>query len=97
MYIFNITFVVEPSAEAKWGEILEREFIPQLGDCRTVFCRVLSEHHTGHYTFSLQVDCQTIGDYQAVNEKLQEVWGDKYKATFGEQVLYFATLMKRLN
>lgn len=96
MYIFNITFVVEPTADEAWSARLHSDFLPNLGGRKTVLCRVLSEHHEGHFTYSLQVECDTMDDYKELKQSVDTVWGESCKTLFGEQVLHFDTLMKKI-
>ncbi len=96
MYIYNITFVVEPDVENVWFERLQSEFLPLIVAYKKTLCRVLSERHEGNFTFSLQLECQQVGDYGKLNELTNKVWGKECQSLFGEKILYFATLMKKL-
>ncbi len=95
MYIFNITFVVEPKVENEWQELLKKEFLPQLGGRATSFFRVLGQHYAGHFSYSLQINCDTMKDYSEIDAVVQSVWGESCAARFGEQVMHFATLLKQ--
>lgn len=96
MYIFNITFIVEPAVDKAWGDRLRSDFLPLVGARQTVLCRVLSEHHEGHSTYSLQVGCAAMEDYNEVKQSVEEVWGESCRELFAEQIMYFATLMKKM-
>ncbi len=93
MYILSITFVVEPYADSNWRVYFRDEVDPLIKDKKTTLCRVLSEHHNGHFTYSLQVQLDDLTDYNTIKEG---VANSLLKMNFGESILHFSTLMKEI-
>ncbi len=92
MYILSVTFVVEPTAEARFREVFGQRVRPLLEGRRVTTCRVLSEKHEGHFTFSMQIDIEALSDFSALRNSISEIWAAE---GFGEDVLWFSTLLKR--
>ncbi|MEG1608024.1 MAG: DUF4286 family protein [Mucinivorans sp.] len=99
MYIINTTFVVEPSAHGRWYEFFLQKFVPLCraeGFSELTFTRVLHEDTQGHYTYSLQVAVDSIPEYQRFVAEIMTDYGSTVLSVFGEQVLHFTTLLKRI-
>ncbi len=56
------------------------------------WCRVLSEQHEGHFTYSLQIHIDSLANYNMLKESVQN---SLLKYNFGEMVLHFTTLLKK--
>ena len=91
MYIVNTSFMVEPSVHDRWLKFVTEKYIPALrarGFGKVVFTRVLSVEAEDHFTYSLQVnadDMELFAEYAATAGAL-----------FGQRVLWFNSLMKRV-
>lgn len=96
MYILSTTFVVEPSAHAQWYEFFTSKYLTTLADRRVVFCRVLTSEGDKHYTYSLQVDVEDILDYQTFETESIGSCMEFCAEMFGERVLHFSTLLKKI-
>ncbi len=93
MYIFSVTFVVEPQAEEQWRDFFSGAIRPIVGSRSLTLCRVLSEHHEGHFTFSLQIEIEDMVEY---GEAKGEIFTAVEQAGFcNNEVLCFDTLLRR--
>ncbi|MEG2479152.1 MAG: DUF4286 family protein [Mucinivorans sp.] len=66
------------------------------GFSELTFTRVLHEDTQGHYTYSLQVAVDSIPEYQRFVAEIMTDYGSTVLSVFGEQVLHFTTLLKRI-
>ncbi|MEG0032981.1 MAG: DUF4286 family protein [Mucinivorans sp.] len=96
MYIVSTTFVVEPSVHGQWYEFFTTKYIPTLAASRVVFTRVLNETSDGHYTYSLQVEVPDIAQYQTYKSTQLAECLEFCASMFGEKVLHFTTLLKKI-
>lgn len=102
MYIVNTTFIVEPAVHDRWYDFFHRRFVPYLlgagfGERRLLFTRVLTDHGEPHYTYSLQVDLPDTAEYQRFMDEIMGEYAALSGPLFGEQALYFVTLLKRID
>ncbi len=84
--------MVEPKSEERFREVYRVGVRPLLDGRRTTTCRVLSEKHEGHFTFSLQVELDSLLEFSELRASISEVLSAE---SFGEEVLWFSTLLKR--
>ncbi|MFI3288376.1 MAG: hypothetical protein R3Y61_07875 [Rikenellaceae bacterium] len=92
MYILSVTYVVEPTSDTHFRVYFRDEIRPMVEGREITLCRVLSERHEGHFTYSLQIPIENMSDYSVVKEAIEK---GLIKYNFGESVLHLATLMKR--
>lgn len=92
MYILSVTFVVEPAAQSNFRVYLRDEIKPMVDGYEIKWCRVLSEKHEGHFTYSLQIELESLANYNMLKDSVQS---SLLKYNFGEMVLHFTTLLKQ--
>ena len=99
MYIVGTSFMVEDRVHQAWLESVRGLYIPALKEAgydRLTFTRVISAEPTGAFTYSLQVAVPDMEAYRQVNEQLMARYGKTLRERFGEQVLWFTSLLKRV-
>lgn len=99
MYIVNTTFVVAPEAQQLWLDILKNKYVPFLrerGYTSLVFSRVISAEAVDQLTYSLQTEVEDIPAYQTLTGEIFEEYRRIADPLFGDKVLWFTTLMKKL-
>ncbi|MDR2885323.1 MAG: DUF4286 family protein [Rikenellaceae bacterium] len=99
MYRLNISFAVEPDAVTAWTDLMRGKFIPYLrenGFQRLALSRVLTEHHDGHFTFSLLMELDDVAAYRRVTEELWDEYAQMNEMMFGTDVVWFMSLMKEI-
>ncbi len=93
MYLYAVTFVVEPRCDADFREWLSA-IVPQLAQNSSYKTyRILDERHQGHFSYSLQLEVESLTAYNSVKNEL-EAQNEALHSEFGEGVLLFATLLK---
>ncbi len=83
-----------------WLGVMRDGFLPYLasqGFSRVAFSRVLHEQGEGHFTFSLLVEIDSLDDYRRFTGPVWEEYVALAAGAFGEQVLWFITLMKEVD
>ena len=91
--------MVEYAVHARWLEMIKKNFLPfvrENGYGDLVFTRVLSNDSQGEFTYSLQVHIEDMGKYNDFTERVMEEYLAVYPAVFGEKVLHFSTLLKKI-
>ena len=99
MYIVNTTFVVAPEAQQMWLDILKEKYIPFLrerGYTSLVFSRIVSVEAVDEFTYSLQAEVEDIPAYQTLTGEIFEEYRRIADPLFGDKVLWFTTLMKKM-
>ncbi len=99
MYIVNTTFVVAPETQQLWLDIIKDKYVPFLrerGYTSLVFSRVISAEAVDQFTYSLQTEVEDIPSYQALTGEIFEEYRRIADPLFGDKVLWFTTLMKKL-
>lgn len=99
MYIINTTFVVAPEVQQMWLGILKEKYIPFLrerGYTSLVFSRIISVEAVDQFTYSLQVEVEDIPAYQTLTGEIFEEYWRIADPLFGDKVLWFTTLMKKM-
>lgn len=99
MYIVNTSFVIEPAAHGRWYDFFTEKFIPfcrAQGFDNMTFTRVMHQKSDGHYTYSLQIHVNDIEQYQQFLQIALGEYSTTVSALFGEQVLHFTTLLKKI-
>ncbi|MDD3108117.1 MAG: DUF4286 family protein [Alistipes sp.] len=99
MYIVNTSFMVDPSVHDCWMESLRKHYLPLLQQeafGRVTFTRVLSAGPEDHYTYSLQIEVDTISQYKHLTEELLTDYTQILQTLFADRVLWFNSLMKQI-
>lgn len=100
MYIINTTFVIEPPIHGQWYELLTDKYIPFLrrtGFDKLLLTRILNEEKTPHYTYSLQVEVDSIAHYQRFMSEAMGEYNAISGPIFGESALHLNTLLKKID
>ena len=100
MYLTNTTFVVEPSVQTQWLDIIKKHYLPLLeksGYELASFSRVISAEAVDHFTYSILVNLPDMASYKALTENLFPEYLTIADPLFGSQVLWFTTLMKKID
>ena len=93
MYIVNTSFMVEPSVHDRWLKFVTEKYIPALrarGFGKVVFTRVLSVDAED------QVNADDMEAYRLIVDELFAEYAATAGALFGQRVLWFNSLMKRV-
>lgn len=91
--------MVEGRVHQAWLESLRGLYIPALKEAgydRLTFTRVISAEPTGAFTYSLQVAVPDMEACRKVSGQLLARYGETLRERFGEQVLWFTSLLKRV-
>lgn len=103
MYIVNTTFLVDGSIHSAWLELVKGKFLPYLQKQKEeqqpqiVFTRLLSQECQEAFTYSIQF---SVSDMEGYNRYMQELFPEYLEIAtplFGEKVLYFTSLLKRVD
>ena len=100
MYMTNISFAVAPEVQEKWLDIIKKDFIPflnQNGFASVTLSRVVSIKAEDHFTYSLLTDVPDMKAYQRLTGELFDEYVRIATPLFGSQVVWFTSLMKKLN
>lgn len=99
MYILNTSFMVDYDVHTLWLDQFRRRFIPFLREAGfndLVFTKVMTNESEGHFTYSLQVALPDLARYQEFNEQIMAEYAAIASPVFGEKVLWFSSLLKRM-
>ncbi|WP_418916067.1 DUF4286 family protein, partial [Alistipes ihumii] len=83
----------------RWLKFVTEKYIPALrarGFGKVVFTRVLSVDAEDHFTYSLQVNADDMEAYRLIVDELFAEYAATVGALFGQRVLWFNSLMKRV-
>ena len=87
------------SVHDRWLKFVTEKYIPALrarGFGKVVFTRVLSVDAEDHFTYSLQVNADDMEAYRLIVDELFAEYAATVGALFGQRVLWFNSLMKRV-
>ena len=99
MYIVNTTFIVEATAQDAWLNIINNMYIPFIksSDFEDItFTRVISIEATTEFTYSIQVGVSDMEKYKFFMERVMVEYSTITSPIFGEKIVWFTSLMKRL-
>ena len=98
MYIFNTTFLVSDRLYGVWYKWLQEEHIPFMLDSgffkNPQLAKVLLVEPSDGTSFSLQFHVEDMDTLHTWNEKNEEHFAHQVKNKFGEEVLFFSTVME---
>lgn len=96
MYRVNTSFVVDGRVHDPWLGIMGQyvDFVRKNGYPNAVLSRVLSIEAADHFTYSLLVEIETVGEYKTLTEEIFSEYTTIAEPLFGSQVLWFNSLMK---
>ena len=99
MYILNTSFMVEYDVHDHWLDSFRNRFLPFLreaGFTELIFTKVISNDNEGHYTYSLQIPMTDLSRYEEFNCEIMGEYGATYRPVYGEKVLWFGSLLKKV-
>lgn len=99
MYIVNTSFTVDHTVHARWLELIAGQYFPFLrenGYAEFVFTRVISAEASDHFIYSLQVPVPDLEQYRRLTGEIFREYEQIAGPVFGERVLWFTSLMKRV-
>ena len=100
MYILNISFMVDYDVHDHWLDSFRNRFLPHLrqaGFAEPVFTKVISNESDGHFTYSLQIPMPDLERYKELTEEIMGDYGNTYFPVYGEKVLWFVSLLKKVD
>ena len=99
MYILNTSFMVDYDIHAHWLDTFRNRFLPFLQEAgfdEPVFTKVISNDNEGHFTYSLQIPLADLSRYKEYTEEIMREYAETYSPVYGEKVLWFMSLMKKM-
>lgn len=100
MYVYNITFNIEPNVIENWKIWFEEVFVIEVKNAnfheRLEAFEVLSQHNTGH-TFTLQLYINNNPSFSQFETKRLPILKEELQKLFGEKVLVFESVLKNLS
>ena len=99
MYILNTTFVVDPSQQDAWLDVIKNIYIPYLneeGFVDITFTRIISIEPVKQFTYSLQVGVEDMGKYKLLTESVFQKYEVVASPMFGDRVVWFTSFMKKI-
>ncbi|MFN8438382.1 MAG: DUF4286 family protein [Cytophagales bacterium] len=100
MIVYNTTFNVAPNYEIPFLEFLEQEYILDSLNTKLLhtpkFMRLLGNIPDEGSTYSLQFNCNDIESYLKFEENFAGELQDGISAKFGENVLFFCSVLEVL-
>lgn len=99
MYIVTTSFIVNYSVHQQWIDFV-KPYLASLRDKgyeEITFTKVLSNDHSGSATYSLQIGLVDLGKYEELTGDLLAGCFDLARKMFGEDVMWFTSLLKRID
>lgn len=100
MYVYNITFNIEPKVLDNWKIWFEEIFVLEIQKAqfheKLEAFEVLSQHNSGH-TFTLQLYIKENSAFSQFEIKRLPVLREEAQKIFGEKVLIFESILKNLS
>ncbi|MFV0237777.1 MAG: DUF4286 family protein [Flavobacteriales bacterium] len=100
MYVYNITFNIEPSVLENWKIWFEEVFVLEIQKAqfheKLEAFEVLSKHNSGHtFTLQLYIKDHTVFSRFEINQL--PVLKEEIRKIFEEKVLLFESILKNLS
>jgi hypothetical protein len=99
MYILNTSFMVDYDVHDHWLGAFRNHFLPflrQEGFGEPLFTRVVSNDAEGHFTYSLQLSLPDLSRYKEYTEVILADYAATVTPVYGEKVLWFVSLLKKV-
>ncbi len=99
MYILNTSFMVDYDVHDRWLSTFRDRFLPFLresGFDGLIFTRVVSNDSEGHFTYSLQIPLADLSRHKEYTEEILADYAATIGPAFGEKVLWFVSLLKKV-
>ncbi|WP_066630131.1 DUF4286 family protein [Labilibacter marinus] len=99
MFVFNTTFVIAPAKFNQWEKWLKGTYKPLIKTvvpkCEVGIYEVMTAEEQKERTVSVQWKVSTPDDLEIINKQSPVVLG-QMSSEFGQDVLYFSTILKSL-
>lgn len=99
MYIVNTSFIVDHAVHDRWFDFI-KAYLPALreqGYGEMVFTKAITNDPPGSATYSLQVPVEDMEQFGILTGQVLSECFESIKKMFGEDVLWFITLLKRVD
>ncbi len=100
MYVYNITFNIEPNVLENWKIWFEEVFVLEIQNAsfheKLEAFEVLSKHNSGH-TFTLQLYIKNHPAFSKFESNRLPILKEEASKIFGEKVLIFESILKNLS
>lgn len=100
MIILNTTYCVPETMFHKWNSWLREIYIPQMMETgyftEPRVCKILNPAEDSENSYSVQFSTENEENLLAWNEKFGEAFKNNFTITFGNEVLYFSTILEVL-
>lgn len=100
MYVYNITFNIEPQVLDNWKIWFEEVFVLEIQNAqfhkKLEAFEVLSQHQSGH-TFTLQLYIENHTAFSQFEKNRLPILKEELSKIFGEKVLVFESILKNLS
>ncbi len=100
MIIFNTTYCVPEAVFRKWNTWLQEIYIPRMLETGYFFeprvCKILNPAQDSESSYSVQFSTESEERLLAWNKEFGEEFKNSFTITFGNEVLYFSTLLEVL-
>ncbi|MFV0531654.1 MAG: DUF4286 family protein [Flavobacteriales bacterium] len=100
MYVYNITFNIEPQVLENWKIWFEEVFVLEIQNAqfheKLEAFEVLSKHNSGH-TFTLQLYIKQPASFSHFEKKRLPILKAELQKIFGDKVLTFESILKNLS
>ena len=101
MFVYNITFNVEPPIESEWLKWMKNEHILDILGTQHFtehrLLRLINEHpDASGTTYAVQFTATNIAHVQQYLSNQGTILQDELRAKFGEKVLSFTTLLEEI-
>ncbi|MDR1699320.1 MAG: DUF4286 family protein [Prevotellaceae bacterium] len=100
MIIFNTTYCVPETIFGKWNTWLQEIYIPRMLETGYFIeprvCKILNPAEDSDHSYSVQFSTENEESLLAWNEEFGEEFKNNFTGTFGNEVLYFSTLLEVL-
>jgi len=100
MYVYNISFQIEPAQQAQWEQWMKSKFIPMIA---STLCFVENKFYEINVTedqpptYTLQLFSENEAKIQKYQNTLSSEIMDELQSTWGNQCFHFITTMKIVN
>ena len=98
MLIFNTTYLVSDKSYGIWFKWLYEQHIPFMLESgyfnKPQVAKVLTNEPQDGTSYSVQFHISTMKELEAWNEKYGEEYANNFSKQFGEEVLFFSTVLE---
>lgn len=100
MYIFNITFVVNQPMVERWMQWMKHQHLPWMLHSGLLhkprIAKIVSQDLTSGVSFAVQYEVNTLNEWELWQQKNAFQMQTDCRLQFGEDVLFFTTLLETI-